>query len=340
MSDRPREPDPALGGSAVDQAARQQTIIVETEAPPPAEEDVVETLRRQLEQLEGSQAEKDKALADERRARSDAERGRQDAENRARQADQHARQASQDSQRNTAEAQLDSVKNALAAHESKMTALEGDYATASSEGDFAKSAKVQREMAVLGGRIAQLESGRDALEQRIKEPPVDTGRQAQQQPTEQEGREAFIRGQPPKVQDWLRSQNGERYFNDRAFQQKVAAAASFAQNVKNIAPDSQDYINYIEEQVGLREAAAPPPAQNTPAPAAGRNAEDRRMTTAPAGGSTGGAVRSNADGSTTVYLTSGEKEVARREGLTDAEYARHKRDLLNEGLIGPGARNR
>lgn len=337
MSDRPREPDPALGGSAVDQAARQQTIIVETDPVVPDEEDVVETLKRQLEQLEGSNAEDKKGRETAERARQDAERRASDAEARARQADQHARQASQDSQRSTAEAQLDSVKNALAAHESKMTALEGDYAAASAEGDFAKSAKVQREMAVLGGRIAQLESGRDALEIRIKEPPADTARQADQQPSDQDRKESFIRGQPPRVQDWLRSDKGARYFSDNEFQRKVAAAASFAQSVKGISIDTQDYIDYIEEQVGLRQAA--PPAQQQQPPA-GRNAEDRRMTTAPAGGSTGGAVRSNADGSTTIYLTPDEKATARREGMTDVEYARHKRDLINEGLIGPGARNR
>jgi hypothetical protein len=62
-----------------------------------------------------------------------------------------------------------------------------------------------------------------------------------------------IRGQPKNIQDWLRSENGPRFFTDMDFQRRVTAAASDAQNVKGIAIDSPEYIPYIEEQAGLRQ---------------------------------------------------------------------------------------
>lgn len=331
MSDTPREPDPSLGGAAVDQGARAAEIEI------PTEDDVVETLRQQLAALEEQGSEKDKALDAEKQRVASAERARQDAEARARQADQQARQTQHQSERSTAQAQLDSVKNALSAHESEMTSLEAAYASAQAEGDFAASAKVQRQMAVLGGRIAQLETGRDALDQRIKATRADDGGQ-QQQPSEYDRKEAYIRTMPAKVQTWLRGSNGDRYFNDPDFQQKVASAASYAQNNKGIAPDSDQYIEFIETEVGLRQAPTPPANSGGAAPR-GREPDDgRRMTTAPAGGSTAGSVRSNSDGSTTIYLTPDEKDMARRMGVPENEWAREKAAALKANQIGPNAR--
>lgn len=333
MSDTPREPDLSLGGGAVDQAARAAELEIQTD------DDVIETLRRQLEERESeSAAEKEKREAAERRA-ADADRRSRDAEARAQQADQAARQTQQSSERATAQAQLELIKTTLASHEGEMTALEAAYASAQAEGDFAASAKVQRQMAVLGGRIAQLETGRDQLDLRIKAAPEDDGQQ-QQQASDADRKEAYIRTMPSKVQDWLRGPNGDRYFNDRSFQQKIAAAAAYAQNVKSISPESDQYIEFIETEVGLR----PPPAQNQNGNGQqqnvrGRDPDDgRRMTTAPAGGSTAGSVRSNADGSTSVYLTSEEKDMARRMGVSEAEWAREKAAALKANQIGPGAR--
>ena len=339
MSDTPREPDASLGGNAVDQGARAAEVEIQTE------DDVIETLRAQLAGLEEETAKERQERETAERARRDAEARARDAESRAQQADQSARQGRQESERATAQAQLDLIKTTLASHEGEMTSLEAAYASAQAEGDFAASAKVQRQMAVLGGRIAQLETGRDALDQRIKTAPAadSAGDGGQQQLSPAERKEAFIRNQPSRIQEWLRGPHGERYFNDRELQQDVAAAARAAQR-QGVAVDSDEYIAFVEERVGLRQpsANADNRQQQTNGQqqnARGRDPDDgRRMTTAPAGGSTAGSVRSNADGSTSVYLTPMEKEMARRQDMTDAEYARHKRDLMNEGLIGPGAR--
>ncbi len=103
----------------------------------------------------------------------------------------------------------------------------------------------------------------------------------------------------------------------------------------------------MEEQVGLRQPAADdqqPPRRDDRAPSApgqGRTADaGQRMTAAPAGGANDGSVRRLANGQIEVYLTREEKEQAARMGVPEADWAKHKRDLIAEGQIGPGARNR
>lgn len=344
MSDTPREPDASLGGAAVAQGARAQETTHDDETVPTAEE-VVETLRRQLQEMEGQGAEKDKAREAAERRAADADRARQDAEQRARQADQSARDSVVQSQRSTAEAHLDAVLSALEAHNATMSSHEATYAAALAEGEFQNAAKIQREMSLLGGKITTLENGKAALEQRVKETPAeDTGRQQQQQQQQQspyQQREAYIQRYTPKVQDWLRGPNGERFFNDPAFQRKVMGAASYAENNRGIDNNSQEYIDFIETEVGLRQPAQSADAsrqQQQPAAPRGRDPDDRRMTTAPAGGSTAGSVRANADGSTNVYLTAEEKKLADYQGTSHAEWARMKAESLRDNLIGPGAR--
>jgi hypothetical protein len=345
---QPREQDPSLGGHAVDQGARAAEAL-NVEIVPTADE-VVEDLRAQLDDLDKRDKERDAELEAVRRRAEAAERARTAAENRAREADRSAREATEVAGRNVEEARLDAIKNALGTHEGHLKNLASQKAVALAEGDFSKSSELDAEMAKLGGRIAQLEAGQADLEERIKATPTgDAGRQVDQRAPRQDDpdqrKEAFIQSQPPRIQDWLRSDNGSRYFTDADFARKVAAAASYAQSIKNLSIDSQAYIDYVEEQVGLREPAPPEPARRDErapsAPGHGRTADaGARMTTAPAGGSSEGSVRRNPNGTIDVYLTPGEKELARIQGFTDQEYAKNKRELIELGLIGPNARNR
>lgn len=342
MSDAPqvKEQDPSLGGAPVDQAAR----VVVVDAPTVlTTEEVVEDLKRQLAEKAAADEAAAAQLAEAKANREAEARARQHAEARARDAEAQARQATQGGQRAADEARLDAVKNALDSHKGQMVNLKAAHVAAQSEGDFAKAADIQADMAVIGARIVQLEDGQSQLEERIKAPPAaeQQGRSPQADPLR--AREEWIASQPPRVADWLRSEKGARYFTDQAFNSRVRAAAAYAETTKGMDVGSQEYIDFIEESVGLRQPAAvtPPPNPN-PNPAQGRDpgADDRRMVTAPAGGSTAGSVRSNPDGSTQVYLTQDERDMARRMDISEAEWARQKVAALREGQIGPNARNR
>lgn len=344
MSDAAREQDPSLGGQAVDQASRAQQgddDIKVTSA-----DEVIETLRQQLTDLESRDADRERQLSAEKARALAAERARQEAENRARAADEARTTERHVGERSAAEARLDLIKNSLSMHDSQLNALATSKAGLIAEGKLDEAAQIDVQMAKIGGRIAQLEDGKLELEERIKAaPPEPQQRQETRQAPQGDPKEEFIRTQPAIVQTWLRGPNGDRFFTDTSFQNRVAAAARYAQEIRGLPIDSQSYIDFIEEDVGLRQPQqrqAPPPSTGAAADGGHRgreaDASDRRMMAAPAGGATGGSVRSNGDGSTTVYLTPQEKEMAAFSGLTEAEYAKNKRDLLRENLIGPTAR--
>ena len=75
------------------------------------------------------------------------------------------------------------------------------------------------------------------------------------QADEERLRQAFIRTQPPRVQDWLRCERGSRYFTDAEFQRAVSTTAEYGQNILGLASDSQEFVDYIEQQVGLLQPA-------------------------------------------------------------------------------------
>lgn len=345
QSAQAREPDATLGGQAVDQGSRSQDTNLTVEVVPTADE-VVEDLRAQMADLDTRDKEKDAELIRERDRAAAAERARVDAENRARRSEEARASAEQTGQRSVDAAQLDSIKNSLTSHEAELTSLASKKAALNAEGNFEEAAKLDAQMAKLGGRIAQLEAGRDELDARVKAPPAaDTGRQPdQQQPSADQQWDDYVRGQPPRVQDWLRSDNGRRFRTDPDFRNRVSAAAKFATDVRQIPASDPRYIEFVEEEVGLRQRAVPdtqaPRDDRQPSPPSqGRTADTGRVITAPAGGSSAGSVRTLPGGQIEVYLTEGEREMGRRQGITDAELAAAKRDLLREGLIGPGARN-
>jgi hypothetical protein len=205
-------------------------------------------------------------------------------------------------------------------------------------------ADVQAEMALVGARLVNLEAGKTQLEARARTPDANQGRQPAAPTDEYQHQEDFIRGQPPLVQQWLRN-NRQRYFSDEAFRGKVGGAAGYAQNNLGIDQNSQEFIDYVEEQVGMRAPVLrqpdPPPVQpggRDVAPPAPPPRQESRLVTAPAGGATSGTARTN--GVREVHLTAAEIAQADRDGVTREEYARAKWELQEEGRIGPNAVNR
>lgn len=348
---QPREQDLSIGGQAVDQRARAPQDPPQQDDHVPTSDEVIETLRHQIATLEGDRDSQRQRAEAEARARSEAEARARAADEARRGADAARQTAENVGQRSVDEARLDTIKNSLAMHDSQLTQIAEAKQGLLEEGKFNEAKDLDIEMAKIGGRMAQLDAGRIELEERLKAPPPPApaaGGNDQTQPSPAQQRESFIRQQPELVQQWLRGPNGDRFFTDPAFQARVADAARYAQNVRGIPVNSQDYLDFVEESVGLRQPAQQHQpvgggngAGNGTAQPRGREADDgRRMIAAPAGGSAGGSIRSNADGSTHVYLTPEERAFARQQGVSEVDYARHKKDLINEGLIGPGARSR
>jgi hypothetical protein len=146
-----------------------------------------------------------------------------------------------------------------------------------------------------------------------------------------------MQGLTQRERDWVNDHPA--YFNDPAFRDRVTATAGYA--ATKMDRNSQEYIDFINEDLGLIERPSAPPPRERREEQPGRSADSgagSRMMAAPAGGSVPNAPRGETEGA--VYLTAAEKEHARIFGMSEADYAKHKRDLLREGLIGPNARNR
>jgi hypothetical protein len=239
-----------------------------------------------------------------------------------------------------------------------MNALKAGYKTAFADGNAEQMADAQAQMAVLGGEVAQLRAGKQALEARKQ--TRDTSPQPQQQPSIEEQNEAFIQRQPPLVRDWLRDH--PNYFTDQTFKNEVMAVAQYATVRKGLQPDSREYIDFVNAELGIgqpRDRETPTRedgnADNRTQPSGREVTQNngqqpprqdntsRRMVAAPAGGSVPGARSGGGD---QVYLSAAEKAFVAtlrdHEGkpVSEVEYAREKLALQRENEIGPNARSR
>jgi hypothetical protein len=305
-----------------EEAAPDETIVVEVPADDSPEAGI-EALRQQmLAATEHSKA-MEAARDEERRGREAERQAREEAERRA----QQSANEIANTRRSAADAQYDSVINALAAAQGDLDKVKQAYKTAMSEGDFDKAADHAAEIGLTAARVREFEAGKAAIEQRRMAPPQDP------QPANVDEKEAYIRTMPPRTAAWLR--RNDRFFTDSNFRRMVQGAHGIATG-RGIAPESDEYFNYIEEQAGLRQpqeqqtATAAAPASL----AATTTARSSPALSAPAAGSTAAVTRSATQGS--ITLSPEEREYCRRDGITEAAYAAQKAKLLADGLIGVG----
>lgn len=281
-------------------------VITEGEAPPPEKkeperpkDDPVAKLKAEVE------------AARQREAALIAERNR---------AAQIAAKEAREKQAALARAQTsdyDLISNALDGANDKMASLEQQLANAFAEGDGPRVASIQKQMAILGARITQLEDGKARLEQQAqlqRQRAEAQRRQAQQRPQVQQHVDPFeasIAHYSEPSKKWLRehralvSQPGK--FED------VLAAHYIVVKKEKLAPDTPEYFEAIERELGLREPD-PEPARTQAQPQ-----QRRSLPAAP-------VSRGNGNGGkpTQVRLSAEEQRIAQELGMSNEEYARGK----------------
>ncbi len=265
----------------------------------PAKEDPVAKLQREVAEV---------------RAREAAERQKRE---------QFARLAAQkaiEAQRALARAQTsdyDLISNALDSATDKMAALEQAYATAFAEGDGVKAAGIQKQMSILGARITQLEDGKARLEQQA---------QLQRQRAQMQARQQQMRPQPQPQQNvdpfeasiahysepskkWLREHR--EFVTQPGKFDDVLAAHYIVTKKQSLTPDTPEYFEAVEQELGLRRSAEPkePPRRGPPGAPVSR------------GNGNGGGKP------TQVRLTADEVRIAHDMGMTPEEYAIGKHRL-------------
>lgn len=258
----------------------------------------IEALRQQLEMEKAARAE---------------------AEKRARMAEHNASRASVEVQ----DSNLQLIASAIDSVNRTNTMLKRDYAAAMQAGNFEQAAEIQSQMSINGAKLLQLENGKAALAEKLKNPP-------QQQPAmPSDPVEAIASQLSPRSAAWVRAH--PECVNDKRLYMKMIGAHNIAVADGYVA-DTDEYFAEIERQLGYRKSqmavhddeseeptsmAAKPMPKKAPPPAAPSSR----------------AASNGTSGRNTVTLTREEREMAGIMGMTPEEYAKNKLALKKEGKL-------
>ena len=258
----------------------------------------IEALRHQLEM--------------ERQARAEAER-------RARQAESHASKASMEVQ----DSNLQLISSAIDSVNRTNQMLKRDYAAAMSSGNYEHAAEIQSQMSINGAKLLQLENGKAALEQRISNPPP-------KQPEEpMDPVEAVASQLSPRSAAWVRAH--PECVRDQKLYMRMIGAHNIAVS-DGFVPDSDEYFEQIERQMGMRKQPTAVSHQETEEPTSMAAKPMARRPPPPAAPSSR-AASNGSGGRNTVTLNSAEREMASIMGMTPEEYAKNKVALKKEGKL-------
>jgi len=214
-------------------------VAKEEELPVNSADNGIEQLKRELEAK--------KREADEiRRQKFEAEQNLQQKETEVR---TYANQA--------ADNQLTAFVNAIASYERDGEMLENEYASKLEQGDYHAAAKIQRQMAQVESKLATLHQGREALDERIQyersRPEPQVQRQTYEQ-TQYDPIEAELQRLSGPSQAWVRK--NIHIMHDQK-SKNLMAAAHYRAIADNYQPDTPQYFQYLENELGLGEKEAP-----------------------------------------------------------------------------------
>jgi len=244
------------------------------------------------------------------------------------------RERAASAERTAANASVSMLDSAITAALSAQEKAQDKWAKAMEAGDFRTAAAAQTEIVDARYYVQSLHGQKQAIEAQIQA----AARQQQQAPQQQpQGNpveyvaSGLERGGFPKSAAWLRAHSDMAA--DEAKFKKVQAAASYAENIAGLRPETPEYFDEIERVLGMRQAEKAPepaPRRETPARAAPSAAAPRTPAPTRLNGQTERV---------SVSLTPRERSHARDVlCISDEEYAKEKYRLQQEGKLGGGRR--
>jgi hypothetical protein len=178
--------------------------------------------------------------------------------------------------------------------------------------DFDRAAEIQDAMSLNNAKLLQLENGRVALEQRVHE-ARNAPRVAPAQNSDPV--EAVASQLSPRSAAWIRA-HPEAVKNQKTYTKMIGL-----HNVAiadGLAPDTDEYFEYIETQLGYKKPARQQDVEQDEDPQAqAAKPVDRRQAPPAAPPSRGSSNGSR------VTLSAAQREAASITGLTEEEYARN-----------------
>jgi len=236
-------------------------------------------------------------------------------------------------ERTAANASVSMLDSAITAALSAQEKAQEKWAKAMEAGDFRTAAAAQTEIVDARYNVQLLHGQKQAIEAQIQA----AARQQQAPPQQPQGNPAeyvasgLERGGFPKSAAWLRAHSDMAA--DEAKFRRVQSAASYAENIAGLRPETPEYFDEIERVLGMRQAEKAPepaPRRETPARAAPSAAAPRTPAPTRLNGQTERV---------SVSLSPRERAHARDVlGISDEDYAKEKHRLQQEGKLGGGRR--
>jgi len=201
--------------------------------------------------------------------------------------------------------------------------LKQHYAAALQAGAFDKAAEIQEHMAINSAKLLQLENGRAALQSKLESEKNQPAPQMAD-PVEQVASQLS-----PRSAAWVR--NHPQCITDKRLYQKMVGAHNIAV-ADGYSPDTDEYFEFIENQMGFRKPAGRMTEVEVDEPLSAASAPAQKRGAPPPAPSSRAASGNNGS-KNIVRLSSEEREMAQMMGMTPEEYGRNKLALKREGKL-------
>jgi len=240
-------------------------------------------------------------------------------------AEQRAHQAQQTATKATAEVQdsnLQLINSAIDKLKRESDYSKTRYRDALASGDYDTAAQIQEAMSINAAKMLQLQNGKTALEEKLKNPPpppppvnADVVEQIASQLSPRSA--AWVRANPDVVRDKSRYDDMVRAHNHAIGEGHV--------------PDSDAYFQHIEMRLGKRKPQ--PVVDDGEDVALSAASAPTQKRTAPAAAPTTRTASGTGNKQNVVRLTSEMREMAAMMGMSPEDYAKNMVALRKEGKL-------
>jgi hypothetical protein len=240
---------------------------------------------------------------------------RLEAESRAHQAQQTVQKAAVEIQ----DSNLIMIKGAMDNVKQGSEALKRSYSEAMTVGDYNAAANIQEQMSINAAKMLQLQNGKDALEEKLKNP----------RPQTDDPVERITSQLSPRSASWIRQH--PEVVRDRQMYEDMVRAHNHAVGEGHVL-DSDAYFQHIEMRLGMRK-----PLRNTQEDGEEVTlsvaAAPTQRRTAPAAAPTTRTASGTPNNSQVVRLSSEMREMASMMGMSPEDYAKNMVALKREGKL-------
>lgn len=245
------------------------------------------------------------------RKQLEAEKGRrEELERRARAAETEVYKAKTE----VDETNLQLISNAIETIKGQASSLKAAYRDAMAKGDFDAAADIQFRMSESATKLLQLENGRQAMAEKPKTPPPVA-----------DPVEALAGQLTPRSAAWLRA-HPECARDNRLYRKMVRAHEDAIDD--GLQADSDEYFAAVESRLGLNKAVAREEPDEDGTEHAAKSVSRRSSPAAAPVSRSGSTTPSN--NPRVVRLTAEEREMARLNKMSDAEYWEQKQRIRSD----------